>query len=199
MKKKRQNWNMIKADYLAGMSLDQISKKYGISIETLRTKIKRGKWAEEKKQLEAEALLRVKDAYVDSLVEHQVRARDRYVKYYIDASRKIMELIERSQDARQMVMLMNALGQSEAGEFRALGITDKSNEFLWRYVDHRVTSDNPQQPAHVIDIAIETLKKNNGDIESFIKTIFQYARLKGIDVEELVDKKIEDIKSEEPH
>lgn len=201
---KRIDWSLIKPDYLARIPLDQISRKYGVSIETLRTRIKRDQWAEEKKQLEAEALLKVRGTYVDCLVEYQVKARDRYIMYYIELSHKIIGMSKSCQDPKLLVLLMNALEQCQSGEFKALAINDKSNEYLGRYVDHRETVVAPPQPANDIDKAIEILKNNPDGVLAFFKTIYEYARLKGVDVQAMMDKMLtenttEDNKPGEPH
>ncbi len=143
---------------------------------------------------------------MNCLVEHQVRSRERYVKYYIEASHKTIGMMDNCEDPKSLVMLMNSLEQCQSGEFKALAITDKTNEYLFRQVDHREINDESQQQVHIIDKAIENLRNDKENVIKFFKVLYEYGRLKGVDIQALLDEKVkaeengsEEKKPEERH
>ncbi|MBN1495500.1 MAG: hypothetical protein JXA07_01950 [Spirochaetes bacterium] len=62
---KIQKWSEIEMDYLKGMDLEQISGKYGVSINTLKSRIRRGNWKQKKELLKEE----VKRGIIEEMIQ----------------------------------------------------------------------------------------------------------------------------------
>ena len=83
-------WNKIAREYISGVSLSQLSKKYGVGEHTIHNRVKKGNWQEKREQARLESATKIKDSVVSIEVERAAKIKT--------AADKLLDLITRGLD-----------------------------------------------------------------------------------------------------
>ena len=118
-------WIEIKADYLAGMSIADIARKYKLDYNSTKHNIYKRKWKEERLESSKKITEKVQNRVVESLVEQQLQVKDRYAKYFKTLSTKLQSKISKSESVSSLAQIARALDYCRKNEFACYGIPDK--------------------------------------------------------------------------
>ncbi len=106
--RKISKWAEIKADYLRYLCLDEISRKHNVSINTLKSRIRSGKWKQERNLMDKVVISRS----LESSVEEEKNLYLKIQKEWYDASVKMyQELIAKVKDCNDVNKLHQILTQ----------------------------------------------------------------------------------------
>lgn len=79
------DWPKIRAEYLAGTTTKVLAERHGIRIATLRNRISRGKWVEERVELGRKRVERIHDQIADREASQILKIKDaerqRFIKW----------------------------------------------------------------------------------------------------------------------
>jgi len=131
--KEEVDWIQLKAEYLAGARPKFLSEKYGIPVETIRSQIKRGGWNLEKKDINEQVGMVVREKYSETLAELQVDIREKYRKVaslVLDRA-----LLNQSDDLKEILYLSRIIESCRLQEFRCAGITEESDKLLHELIN----------------------------------------------------------------
>lgn len=147
-------WFQIRAEYISGSGPKFLSEKFSIPVETIRSRIKREGWNAEKKETREATRLRVRETYTESLCEIQVEAREEYRQMYSQYRSKLKQFIDRTNDPREIILLIKAVNECQQGEFKCLGITEEVDAKLKFAIDPRpIQEDEEKVKRREIEVA----------------------------------------------
>lgn len=90
------DWPKIKAEYLAGAQTKVLAERYGLRIATLRNRISRGSWAEERVELGRKRVERIHDQIADQEAAQVLKIKDAERKRFL----KWLVLLEEAVEAK---------------------------------------------------------------------------------------------------
>ena len=100
------DWNIIKAEYIAGgTSYRKLCEKYGVSRTTLQRKAKDEKWCELRSQAEANTESKI----VESVIAKKVKTADRIVSVTDKVLAKIEDVLDGVVDTQGIKHITSAL------------------------------------------------------------------------------------------
>jgi len=139
------DWAAVKADYLNGCGPKYLSEKYNIPLETIRARIKREGWCEEKREIQETAKLRVRERFSETLWAIQVETREEYRQMFSDYRHRLNLLIGQATDPKNLVTLGKALFECQNGEFKCLGISEAVDAKLNVAIDPKPIQEDEEQ------------------------------------------------------
>ncbi len=137
-------WFQIRAEYISGSGPKFLSEKFSIPVETIRSRIKREGWNAEKKETREATRLRVRETYTESLCEIQVEAREEYRQMYSQYRNKLKQFIDRTNDPKEIILLIKAVNECQQGEFKCLGISEEVDAKLKFAIDPRPIQEDEE-------------------------------------------------------
>ena len=100
------NWPEIKADYLTGMGRDELSRRHGVSKNTLKSRIRRGNWKRERELLYDEARNRVLESVIHEGRASLEKAREEWRRASLSIYRELVEKVRQSNDVAELNSLI---------------------------------------------------------------------------------------------
>jgi len=133
--KEEVDWIQVKAEYFSGARPKFLSEKYGIPVETIRSQIKRGGWNKEKKDVNDQVAMIVRDAHSETLAELQIIIREKYRKVFSLVLEPTLEMFRTWNDPKEMFYLSKIIEICMRQEFRCAGITEESDSHLHELIN----------------------------------------------------------------
>ena len=137
-------WSQIMAEYISGSGPKYLSEKFNIPVETIRSRIKREGWNAEKKITVEATRLRVREVYTESLCEIQVEAREEYRQMYSQYRNKLKQFVDRTNDPKEIILLIKAVNECQQGEFKCLGISEEVDAKLKFAIDPKPIQEDEE-------------------------------------------------------
>lgn len=96
----------IKLDYLRGMELERISGKYGVSINTLKSRIRRGNWKQEKELIQEEVKHRVIEELIADGKKLLLHAQEEWHQASVKMYQELVDKVKHSTDVDELNHLL---------------------------------------------------------------------------------------------
>ena len=100
-------WVEVKADYLSYMGLDEISRKYNVSINTLKSKIRRGNWKQERDFLNEEVKRRILDEMVAEGKKLLLKAQEEWHQASLKMYEELVDKVKHCNDVDKLNLLLS--------------------------------------------------------------------------------------------
>ena len=104
--KKNKKSSEIKLDYLRGMELERISGKYGVSINTLKSRIRRGNWKQEKELIQEEVKRRVIEEVVAEGKKLLLHAQEEWYQASVKMYQELVDKVKNYTDIDELNLLL---------------------------------------------------------------------------------------------
>ncbi len=169
-------WDIIKAEYLAGRdTLQNLSKKYGVSVSAARSRSKVEGWKKERLEMKT----RIKDKVVAEVSEIIVKGLAEQMSYMAKASGRIMQRLLHAEKQVNLEDLAKKI--TSVDEYVKLSLAIQRINDIWRgalgaedsqKLDEGMTPTNlARQEAMIADIKMIHLLATEGKTKDFVPNL----------------------------
>lgn len=118
------DWNKIKLSFLSGKSREDICKEFELKYETLSSKIKKGKWIEQKAEIAQKTNQKIIEKTSDKIAEEQAKLISIQKAYSKSGIGKAGELLNTPLTANEYCSVMSGLERAIRLARQAVGLKD---------------------------------------------------------------------------